>query len=134
MATNKIAKAAKAVAGGVALAASTALGFLPHTDVWFNILTGVVALLGTYGIYAIPNKVLAEDVLGLLGKVLPADVVAKIAPLVESATAAVDPAPAPAPVPNITVVNNTAPLSEPQPIPPVTPAPADAAVPPVAGK
>jgi hypothetical protein len=110
---TKIAKMAKTIAGGVALAATTALGFLPHTDVWFNILTGVVAILGTYGIYAIPNKVLAEDVLALLGRVLPATVVAKIAPLI-------DPAPAQAPVMNIF---NQAPISEPKPIPPVAPVP-----------
>jgi hypothetical protein len=117
---TKIAKMAKAIAGGVALAATTALGFLPHTDIWFNILTGVVAILGTYGIYAIPNKVLAEDVLALLGRVLPATVVAKIAPLIDNAAAAVDPAPAQAPVTNIF---NQAPISEPKPIPPVAPVP-----------
>jgi hypothetical protein len=126
----KLPKFAKAIAGAVALAGSTALGFLPHTDPWFNILTGVVAVLGIYGIYAIPNKVLAEDVLGLLGKVLPADVVAKIAPLVQSVVDAVDPAPAPVPAP---VPNPAAPVSEPQPIPPVA-APADATVTPAAGQ
>jgi hypothetical protein len=115
----KLPKFAKAIAGAVALAGSTALGFLPHTDPWFNILTGVVAVLGIYGIYAIPNKVLAQDVLALLGRVLPAAVVAKIAPLIESVINAVDPAPADPTQPPLT------------PIPAVTP---PVAAPPAAGK
>lgn len=48
--------AAKALVGAVSLGAATALGFLPHTDPWFNVLTGVVAVAGTYGIFQVPNK------------------------------------------------------------------------------
>lgn len=120
-----LSKAAKAVVAGVSLAASTAVGFLPHNDIWFNILTGVLAIAGTYGVYQWPNKTVTDaetavkDVVTSIKDHAPlASVAPEVAAVVAdvSADMVTNPVdPAPVPVPNL-----AAPITGPSPIPPTT--------------
>lgn len=116
---------AKAIMAAVVTAASTGLGFLPHTDPWFNVLTGVVAVAGIYGVYAVPNKTIALSVDAALAKILPPAAAAALAKIIDDAlnvpvTPSIDgPLPVVPPVPTTppTVAADGTPV--PTPIPPV---------------
>lgn len=102
----KLGRIAKTIMAVLATGSATGLGFLPHTDPWFNILTGVLAVAGVYGVYAVPNKQVEADADKLADKLLPANVAGVVKDVVNSAldallpavTAPAEDAPAPAPV------------------------------------
>lgn len=112
---------AKAIMAAVVTAASTGLGFLPHTDPWFNVLTGVVAVAGIYGVYAVPNKVIETSLDAALSKILPPDAAAVLEKIINAALDAANtpavPVVPPVPTTPPTVAADGTPV--PTPIPPV---------------
>lgn len=88
----KLGRIAKTIMAVLATGSATGLGFLPHTDPWFNILTGVLAVAGVYGVYAVPNKQVEADADKLADKLLPANVAGVVKDVVNSALDALLPA------------------------------------------